>query len=93
MSPNQGQGACQALEDGVALGESVERTSNLTEAFELYERRRLPRANREVKMSRQGTRGVQLDNPLLCALRDGLMSLMPRPLIARIQDATMAAEP
>ena len=93
MSPNQGQGACQALEDGVALGESVERTSNLTEAFELYERRRLPRANREVKMSRQGTRGVQLDNPLLCALRDGLMSLMPRPLIARIQDTTMAAEP
>jgi 2-polyprenyl-6-methoxyphenol hydroxylase-like FAD-dependent oxidoreductase len=92
MSPNQGQGACQAIEDGVALGESVERTSNLAEAFHLYERLRLRRANREVKMSRQGTRGVQLDNPLLCALRDGLMSLMPRPLIARIQDATLAAD-
>jgi 2-polyprenyl-6-methoxyphenol hydroxylase-like FAD-dependent oxidoreductase len=92
MSPNQGQGACQALEDGVALGESVERTSNLTEAFQLYERRRLRRANREVKLSRQATRGVQIENPVLCGFRDGLMSLMPRPLIARIQDATLAAD-
>jgi len=92
MSPNQGQGACQALEDGVALGESLERTSSLAEAFQLYERRRLRRANREVTLSRQATRGVQIDNPLLCAFRDGLMSLMPRPLIVRIQDATLAAD-
>ena len=43
-------------------------------------------------LSRQATRGVQIDNPLLCAFRDGLMSLMPRPLIVRIQDATLAAD-
>ena len=92
MSPNQGQGACQALEDGVALGESVQRTSSLAEAFQLYERRRLRRANREVAMSRQATRGVQIDNPLLCALRDGFMSLLPRRLILRIQDATLAPD-
>jgi 2-polyprenyl-6-methoxyphenol hydroxylase-like FAD-dependent oxidoreductase len=92
MSPNQGQGACQALEDGVALGESLERTSSLAEAFQLYERRRLRRANREVTLSRQATRGVQIENPLLCAFRDGLMSLMPRLLIVRIQDATLAAD-
>ena len=46
MSPNQGQGACQALEDGVALGESLERTSSLAEAFQLYEGRRLRRTAR-----------------------------------------------
>ena len=92
MSPNQGQGACQALEDGVALGESVQRTSSLAEAFQLYERRRVRRANREVAMSRQATRGVQIDNPLLCILRDSFMSLMPRRLILRIQDATLAPE-
>jgi hypothetical protein len=40
----------------------------------------LPRAVR--------TRGVQIDNPLLCVLRDGLISLLQRRLIARIQDAT-----
>jgi len=90
MSPNAGQGACQALEDGVALGASFEQASSVAEAFRLYERRRLRRANREVAMSRQATRGVQLDNPVLCALRDGFMSVMPRRLIMRIQDATLA---
>jgi 2-polyprenyl-6-methoxyphenol hydroxylase-like FAD-dependent oxidoreductase len=92
MSPNQGQGACQALEDGVALGESVQQSSSVAEAFQKYERRRLQRANREVTMSRQATRGVQLDNPVLSALRDGFMSLMPRRLIMRIQDATLAGD-
>jgi 2-polyprenyl-6-methoxyphenol hydroxylase-like FAD-dependent oxidoreductase len=93
MSPNQGQGACQALEDGVALGESVGRTPSLAEAFQLYERLRLRRANREVAMSRRATRGVQIDNPVLCAIRDGFMSLMPRRVIVRIQDASLAADP
>jgi len=92
MTPNQGQGACQALEDGVALGESVVRTSSLAEAFQLYERRRLRRANREVALSRQATRGVQIDNLLLCALRDGFMRLLPGRLIARIQDASLASD-
>ncbi len=43
-------------------------------------------------MSRQATRGVQIDNALLCILRDGLMSLLPRQLILRIQDATLAPD-
>jgi 2-polyprenyl-6-methoxyphenol hydroxylase-like FAD-dependent oxidoreductase len=89
MSPNQGQGACQALEDGVAIGESVRQTSTLSAAFELYERWRVRRANREVTMSRQATRGVQIQNAVLCALRDGLMRVMPRRMIVRIQDQTL----
>ena len=89
MSPNQGQGACQALEDGVALGESVAQASSLAGAFQLYEGRRVRRANREVAMSRQATRGVQIDNPVLCALRDGFMGLLPRRLVVRMQDATL----
>jgi 2-polyprenyl-6-methoxyphenol hydroxylase-like FAD-dependent oxidoreductase len=93
MTPNQGQGACQALEDAVVLGESLERTSSLADAFQLYERRRLRRANRVVAQSRQATRGVQIDNPLLCALRDSFMSLVPQRMILRMQDATLAAPP
>ena len=68
---------------------SIRRTSSLTEAFQLYERRRLRRANQVVTMSRQATRGVQVDNPLLCVLRNGLVSLLPRRLIFRMQDATL----
>jgi 2-polyprenyl-6-methoxyphenol hydroxylase-like FAD-dependent oxidoreductase len=92
MSPNQGQGACQALEDGAALGESVARTSTLAAAFELYERRRLRRANQVVAVSRQATRGVQIENLVLCAFRDGLMSVLPARLVMRVQDATLAPE-
>ena len=91
MTPNSGQGACQALEDAVALGESLMRAPNLAEALELYERRRLRRANRVVAMARQATRGVQIDNPVLCAFRDRFASLLPRRVVLRMLDATLAA--
>ena len=87
MTPNAGQGACQALEDAVALADSIKRASNLTEAFGLYEDRRRRRANRLVSMARQATRATQLDNPLLCAVRDGLAGLMPNWLFLRLLDS------
>jgi 2-polyprenyl-6-methoxyphenol hydroxylase-like FAD-dependent oxidoreductase len=90
MTPNSGQGACQALEDAVALGESLEQTSDVNAGFELYERRRLRRANRVVRMSRQGTRSVQIDSPLLCFIRDGIGRLLPRRMLLRMLDATLA---
>jgi 2-polyprenyl-6-methoxyphenol hydroxylase-like FAD-dependent oxidoreductase len=87
MTPNAGQGACQALEDAVALADSIKRASNLTEGFELYEGRRRRRANRLVTMARQATRAAQLDSPLLCALRDGLGGLMPSWLFLTMLDS------
>ena len=93
MTPNMGQGACQALEDAVALGDSLKSASDLSEAFELYERRRLRRANRVVAMSRQASRVVQIDNPLLCRVRDGFASLLPPRVLLRMLDATLAAQP
>ncbi len=91
MTPDLGQGACQTLEDAVALGESLKGESVLTKGFELYERRRLRRANRVVAMSRQATRAMQIDNPLLCGLRDGFSSLLPRSVMLRMLDMTLAA--
>jgi len=93
MTPNSGQGACQALEDAVALGESVKRASDLSEALGLYERRRLRRANRVVTMSRQATRSVQIENPLLCTVRDTVARLLPRSLLFRMLDTTLAPQP
>jgi 2-polyprenyl-6-methoxyphenol hydroxylase-like FAD-dependent oxidoreductase len=93
MTPNSGQGACQALEDAVALGKSVKRASDLSEAFRLYERQRLRRANRVVTMSRQATRSVQIENPLLCTLRDTGAKLLPRSLLLRMLDTTLAPQP
>jgi 2-polyprenyl-6-methoxyphenol hydroxylase-like FAD-dependent oxidoreductase len=93
MTPNQGQGACQALEDAVAIGESVKRASDLSEALRLYERLRLRRANRVVTMSRQATRGVQIENPLLSIVRDTAARLLPSSLMLRMLDTTLAPQP
>ncbi len=87
MTPNAGQGACQALEDAVVLAGSIKRSSSLTEAFGSYEDRRRHRANRLVVMARQATRGTQFDSPILCALRDGVASLMPSWLFLRMLDS------
>ena len=90
MTPNAGQGACQALEDAVALGECFARCSDPAVAFRDYERRRLRRANWVVTMSHRTSRAVQLENPVLCALRDGATRLLMRPsLQLRMMRATM----
>ncbi|HEV2414805.1 MAG TPA: FAD-dependent monooxygenase [Candidatus Dormibacteraeota bacterium] len=86
MTPNAAQGACQALEDAVALGASLAQTSDVNEAFKLYERRRLGRANRVVGMSRQATRVVQIENRFACAVRDGVGPALTRWLYPRTLD-------
>jgi 2-polyprenyl-6-methoxyphenol hydroxylase-like FAD-dependent oxidoreductase len=93
MTPNQGQGACQALEDAIALGASLAGQPDLAKAFAEYEKRRLRRANHAVAMSRQASQGVHLENRLLCALRDGLASALPQRVLLRLLDSTLAAEP
>lgn len=93
MTPNQGQGACQALEDAVALGTSLEVAPDLAKAFETYEKRRMRRAYRAVAMSRQASRGVHIENPVLCAVRDGLAAAVPHRVLLKMLDATLAAQP
>lgn len=91
MTPNQGQGACQALEDAVAIGRSLHGASEPIGALGVYERERLRRANHVVRMSRQASRATQVDNPLLCAVRDGFARLLPRAVMLRMLDASLSA--
>ena len=89
MTPNSGQGACQALEDAIALGESLEGALDPAAAFAIYEGRRLKRANRVVSAARQATRAVQIESPLLCAIRDGFARWLPRSLVVRMMQDTL----
>ena len=43
MTPNLGQGACQAIEDGVALTRCLAANSDPVAALRAYEARRIPR--------------------------------------------------
>ena len=93
MTPNAGQGACQALVDAVVLGDCLASVPDVVAAMRAYQERRLARANSVVRISRQATRASQLENPLLCSLRDISGALLPRALMLRLLGSTMAPSP
>jgi 2-polyprenyl-6-methoxyphenol hydroxylase-like FAD-dependent oxidoreductase len=82
MTPNLGQGACQALEDAVVLAACLDGATNLPTALRAYEQRRIARTTGLVRQSRRIGQVGQWQHPLACALRDALA----RHLLARVQD-------
>jgi 2-polyprenyl-6-methoxyphenol hydroxylase-like FAD-dependent oxidoreductase len=44
-TPNLGQGACQAIEDGVVLAQELKKETNIAIAFKNFERRRMRRVH------------------------------------------------
>jgi 2-polyprenyl-6-methoxyphenol hydroxylase-like FAD-dependent oxidoreductase len=70
MTPNLGQGACQAMEDGVVLARCF--GGGISPSLRLYEERRIRRTAAVVRRSRLVGRVTQLENPLLCRLRDAV---------------------
>jgi 2-polyprenyl-6-methoxyphenol hydroxylase-like FAD-dependent oxidoreductase len=82
MTPNLGQGACQALEDAAVLARCLGGGIDTACALREYERRRIARANRIVLMSRRFGVVLQLENHFLNRLRDRLLA---NPWLARIQ--------
>ncbi|MWC27045.1 6-hydroxynicotinate 3-monooxygenase [Paenibacillus sp. MMS18-CY102] len=79
MTPNLGQGACQAIEDAICLAECMKRygPAGLAEAFQAFESLRRTRTAAIVNRSRAVGRIAQLGNPALCHLRDAALRLTP----------------
>lgn len=77
MTPNLGQGACQALEDALVLADCLTQTDNISVALQLYQALRIPRTTRIVNRSWQLGRIGQWKNPLACLLRDTGFKWMP----------------
>ncbi len=77
MTPNLGQGACQAIEDAVALGNAVTASGDITAALAGYQAKRITRANSIVSQSRRIGEVGQWANPLACWLRDNLFRALP----------------
>jgi 2-polyprenyl-6-methoxyphenol hydroxylase-like FAD-dependent oxidoreductase len=73
MTPDMGQGACQAIEDAVVLADCLNRGSDVAEALRAYESRRIPRTRRVVRESRQAGTIAQWSNPLACRIREALL--------------------
>nr|WP_042182922.1 FAD-dependent monooxygenase [Kibdelosporangium sp. MJ126-NF4]CEL15232.1 Salicylate hydroxylase [Kibdelosporangium sp. MJ126-NF4] len=82
MTPNMGQGACQALEDAVTLG-VVARDRDLTAALARYDSLRLRRTQSIAARSRQAGRMGLTTSAGVVAVRDRLMGLVPASMLLR----------
>jgi 2-polyprenyl-6-methoxyphenol hydroxylase-like FAD-dependent oxidoreductase len=82
MTPNLGQGACQALEDAVTLGVLV-RTKPVEQALEAYDLSRRPRTEKLVRMSARTGAVIQSQNRVVAGTRDLLARVVPPKLAGR----------
>jgi 2-polyprenyl-6-methoxyphenol hydroxylase-like FAD-dependent oxidoreductase len=72
MTPNLGQGACQAIEDALVLARCLGCGGEVVPSLRFYEARRIPRTADVARRSLLTGRILQLENPLLCRLRDAV---------------------
>jgi 2-polyprenyl-6-methoxyphenol hydroxylase-like FAD-dependent oxidoreductase len=82
-TPNLGQGACMAIEDGVVLARLLTRTASTPEAVAEYQTRRFHRSAPIVNTSWLIGRIGNLENPVLCTLRNFFTTLSPKALTAK----------
>lgn len=76
-TPNLGQGACQAIEDAVVLGQCLKGERDLKVALKEYEQRRLVRTSGIITTSRRIGEIAHWQNPFLIKLRNALFRSMP----------------
>ena len=92
MTPNLGQGACQAIEDAVVLAAYADRPAGLA----LYSAVRVPRTTAVAAASRRIGRLTQVANPVAVWLRDSAMRLAGRwgpNLVLRQMDPVLSWRP
>jgi 2-polyprenyl-6-methoxyphenol hydroxylase-like FAD-dependent oxidoreductase len=82
MTPNLGQGACQALEDVATLATLLDRYE-IPEALARYDAFRRRHTQAVVRRSRQAGLLGQWSSPVAVALRDRLMRLLPASAMVR----------
>ena len=88
MTPNLGQGGCQAIEDGLVLARALAKRSDVPAALRSYESERIARTSPIVSRSREAGVVAQFENPLACRVRDFLFAKIPRSVLFRQLAAT-----
>ena len=92
MTPDLGQGACQAIEDAVVLAKRLSEESDPASALRDYESQRTRRVAVIVQRSRRLGKMAQLETPLLCQLRDALLKRTPDRVLQRQAEEIVAYE-
>ncbi len=77
MTPNLGQGACQAIEDAVAIADCLKKTTNIPAALINYEKQRIKRVSRITRVAHFTGKAVQWENPFLAIPRNIIIKNLP----------------
>lgn len=83
MTPELGQGACQAIVDAWTLAEELSRAEDPASAFRAYERRRRGRAAMVQIAARGMAVGGNVESPLAQRIRAGVTKSTPKGLVLR----------
>jgi len=83
MTPNLGQGGCQAIEDAVVLAACLVNCEQVDSAVRRYQERRIPRTSAIVLQSRRIGEMGQWENSLLCFVRNAAIRAVPGRIKAR----------
>lgn len=83
MTPNLGQGACQAIEDAVTLAVSIDAHPTLPAALACWDSQRRPRTQAVAARSRQVGSVAQWRFAPAVTLRNGLLRLLPQNAFLR----------
>ncbi len=83
MTPNTGQGAAQAIEDAVVLASCLSTYQTVDAALRSYEKTRIPRTSMITTLSRRIGSVAQVENPILCWVRDSLSRATPESVTLR----------
>ncbi|MEK7814477.1 MAG: FAD-dependent monooxygenase, partial [Chloroflexota bacterium] len=84
MTPNLGQGACQAIEDAVVLARCLAGETGVVSALRQYEKDRWARTAYISRMSWWNGQMERWENPLACGLRNAVVRLLPAWLTRRL---------
>jgi 2-polyprenyl-6-methoxyphenol hydroxylase-like FAD-dependent oxidoreductase len=93
MTPNLGQGACQAIEDAVVLGRCLNGAVDPAAALREYEQRRIERTAYAVKRSHLIGAVGRWSNPLACWLRNKFQKVAVPTVALKDHRTWMAREP
>jgi 2-polyprenyl-6-methoxyphenol hydroxylase-like FAD-dependent oxidoreductase len=83
MVPALGQGACQAVEDGVVLGRMLGSSTDEAATLRDYERKRIERVAPIVKRARMQGKLMQGDNPVIALVRNNIFRFAPKKQVLK----------
>ena len=83
MTPDLGQGACQAIEDAVVLADCLNAEAHIPDAFKRYEKRRMARANLIALLAELAGKAVHMRNRPLSQVRNSIVKAVPTRLLVQ----------